>query len=388
MSMKSKSKAALVGLFVFGSITLCVLMLLLFSDGTPFSTNVNYFLYFDKSVKGLNVGAPVMFRGVRIGKVVDISLTTTDFGENKKRINNMSWPIRVTLEIVPEALEPRMASENLLDAIVDKIYAAEREVKIHEIITNLVMKEGMRARLESSSLLTGQLYIELNLFPSLEADRRLEEDLSYHVLPTSQSVLERLWNMGESQNFSTQIESLMLMLKDVQQYVESGKFRQLLNDCSSVVANTKEITKSFAPTAVALGGQLPSLFQHLEETVQNMDKKVSETLSVVNSKLDNFSQAADSAKTLADNLNQTVVDNQGDIREIVSRISTRTQELGGVLDEAKKTLASIQALTEENSPLQESITNTLQEIDKTAASVKILTDFLRHHPEALLRGDQ
>ena len=63
-----------IGLFVVGAVGLAILAVAVFGSGSFFTDKRYYVMFFDGTVKGLTVGSPVMFRGVRIGSVSDISL--------------------------------------------------------------------------------------------------------------------------------------------------------------------------------------------------------------------------------------------------------------------------------------------------------------------------
>src|SRR5262245_41369799 len=71
--MGSKINPTTMGAFVVGAIVLVIAGGLLFGGGKFFQEKLPYVLFFDSSVEGLNVGAPVVFRGVQIGQVKEIS---------------------------------------------------------------------------------------------------------------------------------------------------------------------------------------------------------------------------------------------------------------------------------------------------------------------------
>jgi paraquat-inducible protein B len=107
-----------------------------------YSKKVNYLLYFDGSVHGLEIGAPVMVRGIRIGKVLDIRL---DFD-----VDNRNFQIPVLIELEPERIDEVQDIQNL-----------EKEDMMAELVAN-----GLRGQLKSTSLLTGKLYVDLDFHPT------------------------------------------------------------------------------------------------------------------------------------------------------------------------------------------------------------------------------
>src|SRR5512140_3681865 len=72
--MSRKANKTMIGVFVIGALVLLVIGIVIFGSGKLFKHTNKFVLYFDGSVKGLAIGAPVMFRGVSIGTVKDISL--------------------------------------------------------------------------------------------------------------------------------------------------------------------------------------------------------------------------------------------------------------------------------------------------------------------------
>jgi paraquat-inducible protein B len=67
--MGRKANPTVIGAFIVGAVVLIVAALMVFGSGTLFTRKHAFVLYFDGSVNGLNVGAPVKFRGVKVGAV-------------------------------------------------------------------------------------------------------------------------------------------------------------------------------------------------------------------------------------------------------------------------------------------------------------------------------
>ncbi|MGC4130648.1 MAG: MlaD family protein, partial [Bergeyella sp.] len=113
---------------------------------SSFHPTLRFLLQFDQSVRGLEAGAPVEFRGIVIGRVVDISFNYyTDRDSNDRRIP-------VLIEIDPYQLR-RETAEKLSES--------------SEFIANAV-KNGFRAALKTGSLLTGSMYVDLDFYPNAE----------------------------------------------------------------------------------------------------------------------------------------------------------------------------------------------------------------------------
>ena len=105
----------------------------------------DYIVEFADSVRGLNLGAPVEFRGMQIGTVVDFGL--------KADFDNLVFTIPVRVRIEPE---------RLLSSFVGASIARgeERIDRIHRMV-----KRGFRAQLKTGNLLTGQLFVDLDFYP-------------------------------------------------------------------------------------------------------------------------------------------------------------------------------------------------------------------------------
>lgn len=151
----------LIGVFVIGGAFLIVFALVLFSSQDLFTPKRTFVAYFQQSVTGLNVGAPVRFRGIPVGEVIHIN------GVYDPQTGNMIP--RVILEFRPETLE---------NAIVE-----EGEYTLFP----LLLENGLRASLKSASLLTGQLYVAMDFHPGTPVRTLGSGDDAYPEMPTIDS---------------------------------------------------------------------------------------------------------------------------------------------------------------------------------------------------------
>jgi paraquat-inducible protein B len=134
---------------------------------------VKVIMYFSGSVRGLAVDAPVLLRGIPLGKVVDINL---EIDEKTAEIL-----IPVTVEIEPDRVKKLNPQENKT---------------FKENVTHLV-SQGLRAQLQTGSLLTGQLFVALDLFPKSKVVFH-ENKTGYPEFPTTPNTLDQITNSAQA----------------------------------------------------------------------------------------------------------------------------------------------------------------------------------------------
>jgi paraquat-inducible protein B len=138
-----------------------------------FTTKVPYLVQFDESVRGLSPGAPVEFRGLRVGTVRDVGLQI-DVADDSVRIP-------VTVEI-----EPQRITFTGIDGGDDKPYDGTPYVLMEKLV-----ERGLRAQLQSGNLVTGQLLVDLGFHPDAAA-AKLGRDGEYPEIPAVPSEIEAL----------------------------------------------------------------------------------------------------------------------------------------------------------------------------------------------------
>ena len=134
-----------------------------------------FWVYFNDSIRGLSVGAPVEFRGVKIGEVVTYSLVgNSDTGDFK---------IPILIKIEPERFN-----------IEGKNEPKGNNVNV-DIFTKL-LKKGFRAQLKSGNLLTGELFIDFDFYKDLPYEEPKKEN-GYYVIPTVPTEMTSLKNNAQ-----------------------------------------------------------------------------------------------------------------------------------------------------------------------------------------------
>lgn len=218
--MRKQPNKKMVGLFLFSGFAIFFAMMASFlSDKFMDSKKGVVVMYFSESIKGLDVGSPVVFKGVKVGKVASIDIIT-----NLEDVN-FSIPVYVTFDN---------------KTLRDDANAHDKEKVLHELV-----EKGLRARLATQNFLTGQLMIELEMLPN--------SPLVYHAniaknTPEIPTVLSQLAELSQG----IQDIPLKETVKKVNIFLDSlnneivPQMHSLLNSFEAVPARTKRLPETFA----------------------------------------------------------------------------------------------------------------------------------------------
>ncbi len=133
-----KANKTLIGIFVVGAVVLLIIAVTVFGSGAFFSKSDKYILFFDGSVKGLSEGAPVIFRGVKIGNVNNIKL-------------------------IYDKQEGSVLISVLIDVELSRVSGSPDQFGYPDY--QQLVKQGLRAKLEIQNFITGQLMIGFDFYP-------------------------------------------------------------------------------------------------------------------------------------------------------------------------------------------------------------------------------
>jgi paraquat-inducible protein B len=165
--MPNRSHATAIGVFVIGAMAIVVAAIVTLGSGRLFRETATWVCYFDGSVEGLELGAPVKARGVSIGRVVRIQL----------RFRQRPQDIRVPV---------------FLELDLKRVRGLTGERLTPERLRELVAR-GLRARLENQSLVTGTLFVNLDFYPrSAIVLSEVAPEAGYPEIPTVPRPLAQL----------------------------------------------------------------------------------------------------------------------------------------------------------------------------------------------------
>jgi paraquat-inducible protein B len=405
--MTQKSKSICIGLFVLGAIVLTVIFLLAFGERTLFSKGVTYYVYFDKSVKGLSKGAPVMFRGVRVGHVTDIQLFPMLQRKNEATMEEgaqpaFSCPIKVTLEMNAQAfnMETTSLQENkalFMEFVNRSLNVWHTDEKLTQWLSQLIVNNGLRVQLQTLSFLTGQLYIEMNLFPEEETSGQLLADLEQHVLPTHTSTFERMFLSISQKNFEDQVNSFYQGLSLCADFIKNGHFETLLADVSQMTRDLKLLTGTAGLMAIPTIRKVNSVLEHTGQVMKTVEQRSPHLLDTAQKSLERWNELSGSLQprleqlltemqSLAVQLKSASDLNAGPAAQLLRNLTQTSQELQTLIHELELTAHGLQRELAPDSMSRQEIVNILNEIERAAQSVRSFTDLLNRNPEVLIKG--
>ena len=247
----------------------------------PESISRRYVLYFDESLRGVSVGAPVALLGLPAGEVVDVSLEVDPkVGRPRGRVEIVAYPERIMRRLSGDE-----AAEGL--AIL------ENTASRHAYFQRLVEKQGLRAQLRSGNMLTGERYVALDFFPDVST-ARVDWTVTEPVVPTVPSTLPEL---------QAKVESLLAK-------VDSIPFQKIGDDLAKTLESANrmldgvdtQLTPELKSTLAELRTTLATANKVLEGADRNITSADGPTMQALQQALEEVAGAARALRDLTDYL--------------------------------------------------------------------------------------
>lgn len=352
----------LIGGFVVLAVGIMAASVVIFGSGQFFRAKHEFVVYFEESVKGLNVGAPVLFRGVQIGQVETIIL--------RNYVKDRKYTIPVIVEVYPQRLQ------FVGDGVAIESTLAER---IHALV-----ESGLRAQLITLSLITGQLAIEVDMHPGTPAVMRKSElEKKYIEVPTIPSTLARLGKELEELDVKELGAHLQSTLAGADRLINSPDLTAGIHEFKGVMQDARGLLQN-------ANAKVNTLTDNLNRTIEDADKLVRNVDGQVKPLSEKAQKAIDDADTLVRNVDDQVKplseSMQATLSDAQKAIDVASKDLHAVLNQAQNTLVSVDNLIGEDSDTRYKLNQALGAIAAASNSLGSLTDYLEEHPEALLRG--
>lgn len=338
--MKTKTNPAFIGAFILGAIALVVLGLILLTPILRAGRATPVIFNFDAGVTGLQVGAPITFRGVKVGEVTNIRAAY----DPKAKVFLFPVEGRLTERVEIVGRRDRTTAEQELASVRNEVIEAF----------------GLRARLEVISFVTGLQRIQLDFEPGTPIDLHGGAPPGWWEIPTLPSRTQEL--------------------EDFLQGLPIGEivadFRAVLENLNDVLgpADAKD-RRNVRDLLAAATGALAQVEKSLPRVAATLD-----------------STAAAAKRTLAEGtltleqVRVTAASAEKRVNTVADAIARIAESGDKTLDNTRQTLRNIESLTSENAPLIYELHTALKEVAAAARSIRLLATELEKRPDALIRG--
>jgi paraquat-inducible protein B len=263
-----------------------------------YTRKVPFLLHFSGAVQGLTPGSPVRMKGIRVGSVTDVHI------EYDGDTGKVSVPVAIDLE--PERVQ-LMNVDTMSSNFDQRAYDSFRKL----------VAGGLRARLATGNLLTGQKVINLDFLPN-PPPAILADGGKYPELPTVDA-----------------------------------------DDIDTILHSAKEL----------LAG--------LNTTVDGLNRVVTAP---------EVMQSVRSLHRSLDNLDRLTKDASADFGPLLQSLRTVADSADNTMKQASSTLATAKTALGDRADGGGDLAGTLRELKAAARSARMLADYLESHPEALVRG--
>ena len=301
-----------------------------FGSGRLFRETKEFVLYFDGTVNGLHVGAPVKFKGVEIGSVKDILLQLDgDSGVDK---------IPVIIEIDLKKLTARGAS----GVLVEK----------QEAFQKAIVEQSLRAQLQTESMVTGVLYVGFDFFPGvpLTLVQKANTEHKYQEIPTAPTDLQQI------QDAATRIVAKF----------EEVDFKAIITSLTKTVEGVDRLVNS---------PDLRSALRGLDQTMPKVDRAISD-ISKLTTNLDG------SIDRLSTDLAQT----SEAARKAMEQATVAMKQTDAALQAAEGVMTNINGVMDQDSPTIYEFRKSLREVSAAARTLRLLSGYIERNPRALIFG--
>jgi paraquat-inducible protein B len=359
--MGSKVNPTVIGAFVVGAIALAVVSVLLFGGGKFFQEKATYVIFFDGSVQGLNVGAPVVFRGVQVGQVTNV-------------------------EAIFDPKETTIRIKVLVEIVRSKVRTPAEYVRISPQETlELLVQRGLRASLQMQSFVTGLLLVSLDFHPGTPV-KRLGFDPTYPEVPTVPTEMQQL--LDQARQAVTKLGQLPLaellgeaigMIQRVNTLLDLPELRQALVSLNRLMTDTQQLVHQADGQLAPLGAKLNGAAEAAHAAMAALRVALGDVQKLVRNVDSQVAPLATSTK-------ETLTSVRSTFGQAQKSLVTLTDAATPALQQAKTTMAGASTWANADSALFNDLSHTLKALEEAAISIRVLADSIQRNPESLLRG--
>jgi paraquat-inducible protein B len=302
--MSKEANTKLIGAFVLGAVALIVVVFVIFGSGKFFQKTKEFLIYFQGDVIGLRVGAPVKVRGVDMGSVIKISPIYDEKGD-------------IQIEIIVKIFNGR----------IKDTMGYYQEMKEKEFMDYLIDK-GLRARLETQSIVTGVRYIKLDFFPDSPLNLvGLNKD--YYEIPSVMTTGEEL---------SALLEKGLQTLDEIPVVDIANELHDTLETANTTLAGIENLvtTPQVKETITSLSEGIKTLDHFIAELDEQLDPIIKERLDALLSSLAKTAEAMEASAKRSElfmaRMESIAMDDRYEIRMALQEIAKASRAMRQLVD--------------------------------------------------------
>ena len=337
--MSVKASPTVVGGFVIGAIFLLVISLLVLGSGRFFKNDMRLMAVFPGSVKGLHVGSPVLFRGVNIGSVVEINIY------HNSQTHQSLVPVYIDLkqevmELMNQGAEnTKLTQEQAVGFMVEMI------------------KSGLHARLTIESLVSGRQMVEFEFDANLPINLT-GIDKRYLEIPTVESDLGKLQNLLKTIPLKELTETLIVTVKKINTLFANKEGREVLDNINATIAGSRQFIDNLNEQVLPLSQSTQDRLGEVQTLLKTTEAQLTQTLTELTN--------------LSSNVNEKLT--------ILTRSATQA------FDHSETVINNMNAMVDKKSTVRNELEQSLKELSRAAKSMRVFTEYLERHPEAIIQG--
>ena len=331
--MSKQASPTVIGGFVVGAVALVVAGVLIFGSGKFFSDTTSAVMYFQGDLKGLQEGAAVAYEGVTIGTVTDIGVF----------IDTDTYTARtpVVVQIVRDHF---------------RLFGEHKELPGKgQALKMMIEQKGLRAQLQSESMVTGQLFIQLAFYPDV---------------PPAQLTIDPLTNLPEIPTVPTTLQQVQDVVRKALVKIGELPLEEIVTNLNDTLHGIDRLVN--APEVIESLRTLKTTLTDIQQTVGNMDKQVEVAVA-------SFTTAMGNVNKLTGDLSKLTQNVDGRVPEVMASFTDAAKS-------AQQTLASVNGTIEPNSPVRYEMVKALRDLSEAARALRSLADYLDRYPNSVIFG--
>ena len=355
--MTPRPNATRIGLFALGGLLLLGAAVVAVLGSGLFSRNEQAVLHFQGSVYGLQVGSPVVFRGVRLGAVQSVAVVYA----------NGRFGVPVVVALDPQQIQ---GSAGVAGQTLGGQKPSGQTVPSTTLSLATLIEQGLSGQLATHSLLTGQLYVDLDMRPGGKSAQR---DASGRLeIPTTLTRFQSLQDQLDRVDLTRMTDDLGATLTAARKLVAGPELQQTLADTAQAAAALARLANSLdqrvGPLTQAAQGTLAQAGQASVRVGAAADRaadRVSDSVAGAATRLGNAADRADALLTPGS--------------PVLVSVQKAADEL------ARSATLLRDAMSDESATVQ-GVQRALADVSRAARAVRELSEQLEQQPQSLIRG--